>query len=120
MLLDATCNHKQAPITVTLGDDSVKKAAVDTIPKHRDASGESLKTKGKVSHEYLLKGCPTIIIVKIENQESPLILIPRIPLQKEFDKEGLEISFNYHLLKMRTPEGCEKGIPAEITEVSLN
>src|SRR5205814_10695374 len=105
--------------------NSVKKAATDTMPKHsatdtipKQAATENLKTKGNISHEYLPKGCPTIIIVRIQNQE-PLILIPRIPLQKEFDKEGVEIRFNYHLLKMRTPEGCEKGIPADITDVSL-
>lgn len=71
---------------------------------------------GKVSHQYKAGGCATVIIVAQE--EGELVLIPKDKLSKEFDVDGLEIRFNYHPLKMPQPAGCEKGIPAEITDVS--
>ena len=52
----------------------------------------------------------------IEGEAKPLILIPRDPLDTALDVDGLEIIFNYHLLKMRNPPGCDQGMPAEISE----
>jgi hypothetical protein len=76
------------------------------------------RTAGKVSHQYRAGGCATVIIVARENQDKPLTLIPREPLSSEFDIDGLAIKFNYLTLKMRNPNGCLVGIPAEITNVS--
>lgn len=70
-------------------------------------------TTGKVSHMYKDKGCNTVVIVSEE-----LVLIPKDPLPKELDVDGLEIKFNYHSLKMPQPAGCEKGIPAELSDIS--
>lgn len=75
-------------------------------------------TKGEVSHEYRATGCATVILVANEDGSS-MTLIPKDKLDSKFDKNGLKISFNYHPLKMANPAGCSVGIPAEITDISL-
>jgi hypothetical protein len=45
-------------------------------------------------------------------------LIPKDKLASEYDMDGLEITFNYHPLKMPNPAGCTVGMPAEITDLS--
>jgi len=76
------------------------------------------QTSGKVSHEYKADGCNTIIIVASADGGEDQILIPSNQLAKEFDKDGLEIKFNFRLLKMPNPEGCVRGNVAEITDIS--
>ena len=76
------------------------------------------RIEGKVSFQYRSGGCATVIIVKQPGKENVLTLIPSLPLAKEFDIDGLTIKFNYHPLKMRNPDGCTVGIPAEITDLS--
>ena len=39
-------------------------------------------------------------------------------LADDMDKDGLNIYFDYQPLKMKNPEGCNVGIPAEITNIS--
>lgn len=75
---------------------------------------EKPKATGKVSHQYQAMGCETVII--IENEENPIILIPKSKLN-EYDIDGLEICFSYRALRMPNPTGCMKGMPAEITEI---
>lgn len=90
--------------------------------KKKDTSQEqpaSLgKTIGKVSHEYKNQGCNTVILVETEGQT--LVLIPAEPLPAEFDKNGTTLRFDYHPLKMMQSEGCPKGIPAELVNISKN
>ena len=121
IMLATTCHQqKQNTMSPFFNADSIEAVKQDTSSKSSEPIlSASPKTKGKVSHEFAGNGCLVIIKVKAENEEAPLVLIPRNQLPKEFDKEGLEISFNYHPLKMQTPAGCGKGIPAEITDVSL-
>ena len=76
------------------------------------------KTIGTVSHQYQSTGCHTVIIVKTEDASNPITIIPKDALSAEFDKEGKEIYFDYHPLKMPQPEGCSQGIPAEVTNIS--
>jgi hypothetical protein len=120
IFLSIACNHPKETTTISpsFNGDSVATSKTDTTSKTSKPSQLTPKTKGKVSHQFASKGCATVIVVNSENGEEQ-ILIPRAPLEKQFDKEGLEIFFNYHPLKMRQPPGCEKGIPAEITDVSL-
>lgn len=73
-------------------------------------------TRGKVSHQFRKSGCATVIIVKGNNGEEELVLIPKDALKKEIDIDGMIIYFNYHPLKMRNPPGCVTGMPAEITD----
>jgi hypothetical protein len=91
--------------------------------KHRSAKQVDVaeipsgKTLGIVSHKYRDTGCATVIIVKKDGQED-LTLIPKDTLQKEIDVDGLEIFFNYRLLKMKNPAGCNTGTPALLTDIS--
>jgi hypothetical protein len=77
------------------------------------------KTQGKVSHEYRATGCKTVIVIKTDDATNPLVIIPISPLPDAFDKDGLTLYFNYKLSRIKNPEGCMKGIPAEVTEISL-
>lgn len=74
------------------------------------------KTIGKVSHQFRVTGCSTVIVV--EGITPPLILIPKNKLPDKLDENGLEISFNYKKLKMPQPVGCSKGSPAELTDIT--
>lgn len=73
-------------------------------------------TVGKVSHKYRATGCATVIVFSKDGNE--MTLIPKDKLPAALDVDGLEINFNYHLLKMPNPEGCTAGVPAEITDIS--
>jgi hypothetical protein len=77
------------------------------------------KTQGKVSHEYRATGCKTVVVVKTVDASNPMILIPITALPDKFDKDGLNIYFNYSLSRIKNPEGCSHGIPAELTDISL-
>ena len=94
------------------------KSEVSVTNNEQKTDISDTRTVGKVSHQYRAGGCPTVIIVALENQDKPLTLIPSMPLSLEFDTDGLAIKFDYHLLKMRNPNGCLVGIPAEITNIS--
>ena len=80
------------------------------------ASSVSNKTLGTVSHKYKSAGCNTIII--IEKEKDRLVLIPSQSLPNEFDKDGMEIYFDYNMLKIPSPAGCGEGIPATISNIS--
>jgi|WetSurMetagenome_2_1015567.scaffolds.fasta_scaffold331557_2 hypothetical protein len=94
-----------------------KKASTDANNSSNQTT-QSSKTAGTVSHQYSSSGCAVVIIVKTEEGQDPLTLIPAGPIPSEFDKDGLLIYFNYRLLKMPNPAGCTIGIPAEITDIS--
>jgi len=87
-------------------------------PINTEQNQETPKTIGKVSHEYSANGCPVVILVKLQDSKDILTLIPMTPLGKEFDADGNEISFDYRLLKMPNPQGCNTGIPAEIKNIT--
>lgn len=74
-------------------------------------------TIGTVSHQYREGGCATVIIVSQPEGDS-MVLIPKDPLPEKLDKDGLVILFDYRVLKMPNPEGCNVGIPAEIINIS--
>jgi hypothetical protein len=76
------------------------------------------KSFGTVSFQYKATGCSTVIVIKDEAQNNTITLIPKDKLPDEFDKDGLEIYFNYRPLKMPNPKGCSIGIPASITDIS--
>jgi hypothetical protein len=58
-----------------------------------------------------------MIIVQNKNTNDSLMLIPRL-LGNEFDVDKMEIYFDYRILRMPTPKGCDKGIPVDVTNVS--
>lgn len=74
-------------------------------------------SSGKVSHQYRAAGCLTVILV--DKAGESLVLIPTNQLPAQFDKDGLMLKFNYQLLKMPNPKGCEVGIPAELSNIGI-
>jgi hypothetical protein len=84
----------------------------------KEAAAPVGKNFGTVSFQYKATGCSTVIVIKDEAQNNTITLIPKEKLPDEFDKDGLEIYFNYRPLKMPNPKGCSIGIPASITDIS--
>lgn len=89
-------------------------ATIITSCKTKETTTSSVmgKTSGKVSHEYKAGGCSAVIVTN-----DGVTLIPKDDLQKEFDVDGLNVTFDYITLKMPQPAGCTTGIPAEITNL---
>jgi hypothetical protein len=87
--------------------------------KTTDTSQPANTTKfvGIVSHQYKSSGCGTIVLYKREIEKDTLFLIPMTSLG-EFDKDGLEISFNYRMLRVHNPKGC-KGIPVQLSDIKV-
>ena len=85
----------------------VKKTTI--VPEH---AGNTL---GKVSHQFSSSGCSIVVIIKKEQDN--LILLPKDILPKEYDIDGLELYFNYRLLKMKNSDGCNDGLPAQLTDI---
>ena len=73
---------------------------------------------GIVSFKYKADGCTSVIIMKTEDGGES-VLIPKDKLDSKFDKDGLEIYFDYTGLRMPNPEGCVTGIPAAISNISI-
>jgi NADPH-dependent curcumin reductase CurA len=72
---------------------------------------------GTVSHQYRATGCKTVIIV---DGDERVTIIPVEGLPESMDVDGTKISFDYTTLRMPQPEGCNTGLPASLTNVSLN
>ncbi|MFI5148305.1 MAG: hypothetical protein ACHQRM_01120 [Bacteroidia bacterium] len=85
-----------------------------TAPAAGNANSDT-KTTGKVSHAY--GTCGTVIVIPSITGADPMILIA-VGLPAELDVEGLEISFHYHPLKRKNPDGCRAGFPASITDAT--
>lgn len=83
---------------------------------HAAKDSSLFTSSGKISHMYSAGGCGAVIISDKNPQHDTLILIP-VPSLKEFDKVGLEIKFNYRILKIHTPKGCGAGIPVQIMNI---
>ncbi len=89
-------------------------ASIITSCKTKEAATSSAigKTSGKVSHEYKAGGCSAVIVTS-----DGVTLIPKDALKKEFDVDGLNVTFDYITLKMPQPAGCTTGMPAEISNL---
>lgn len=89
-------------------------ASIFTSCKTKETAASSTmgKTSGKVSHEFKAGGCSAVIITS-----DGVTLIPKDALKKEFDVDGLNVTFDYITLKMPQPAGCTTGIPAEISNL---
>ena len=94
---------------------SKKEAAVSST---KENTASIPKINGKVSHQYRAGGCATVIIIPASGGVNEITLIPKDKLAKEFDVDGMQISFNYQTLRMPQPDGCTVGMPADIKDVS--
>jgi hypothetical protein len=111
-LLAFSCKTRDQTPTTT-------QVQIQTVDVWTGPTNKVPKTQGKVSHEYKATGCNTVLVVKTADNANPMVLIPISPLPAEFDKDGIDLYFNYRLSRMKNPEGCVKGIPAEVTDISL-
>lgn len=75
-------------------------------------------TEGVVSHQYRKSGCQTVIVIK--NLQETFTIIPVEGFDAKYDKDNLKISFDYLPLKMKNPDGCNVGIPAEIKNITVD
>lgn len=103
-------------IVVFSGCKSVKTKHSSSSTQIQEQPANTDKTKGTVSFQFKETGCRSVILVT--NDDGEMILIPKDNLPEEFDIDGLQIYFNYRLLKMPNPDGCSKGMPAEITNLT--
>ena len=71
-------------------------------------------TIGTVSHKFRATGCKTVIFVN----QSEQVLIPIEGLPQDLDVDGRVITFDFNLLRMPQPEGCNIGQPAQLSNVA--
>jgi len=94
---------------------SKEPATVETVSVIEDPAF----TYGKVTHLINANQCTSIIVLnKDARSNNELILLPKDPLSAELNKEGTELKFHYRPLKIKNPEGCLKGMPVALTEVT--
>ena len=100
-----------------------KQVAVDENSDNSNNNNSSTTnglTLGKISHKYRASGCATVVLVEQkDNPGEELTLIPAQAFPSTMDVDGLEIYFDYRLLRMPNPEGCSTGIPAEFQNVRV-
>jgi hypothetical protein len=112
-MLSAACKVKATK------ESSIKNktATQESSLKAQEMLNNENKTLGKVSHKYKATGCS--VVIEINSDGEIQTLIPKDKLAAEFDVDGVEIYFNFHVLRMPQPAGCTVGQPAEITDINL-
>lgn len=103
-LLFVSCKSKQTAASANITDATNQPA-------------NTIKAIGIVSHQYKKSGCGTMILCKREAEKDTLFLIPMTSLG-EFDKDGLEVYFNYRILRVHNPIGC-KGTPVQVYDIKV-
>lgn len=94
------------------------KCCKDRCEKKHDVNQEQPvigTTTGTVSHQFRETGCATVVIISGEEE---ITLIPMSGLPDELNVDGKIILFDYTTSRMPQPEGCMKGLPAMLTNVS--
>ena len=113
--LISSCKSKKqaaASSTTTASTATATATPSEGVALTTSTAGETI---GKVSHKYKSTGCSTVILVNKDGTE--VTLIPKDKMPSDLDVDGLEIKFNYRVLRMPQPEGCTVGQPAEITDL---
>ena len=75
-----------------------------------------LQAEGKISLKYK-DSCRTMIILNMPSVQDTAWMIPIPPLDKDFDSEGLEVTFGYRRLAIANPKGCNAGVPVQLYNV---
>lgn len=73
------------------------------------------KTEGVVTTKFKNKGCGSLVMIVSGGKK--IFLMPKSPLEKEFDKNKLRIKFTYRRLRMPSPPNCEFCYMVELKEV---
>lgn len=101
-------------LTVSLFAFSSCKCCKESKKCDKNVTVTQGSTTGTVSHKYRDSGCKTVILVS----ESEQVLIPVEGLPQDLDVDGKEITFDFTVLRMPQPEGCNTGQPAQLSNVS--
>jgi hypothetical protein len=99
ILLSCSCLKKEASTTAN-------------FIQQRENIQNEMVVEGIVSHEFLTKGCSTIIKTTKDHK----VFIPFQTLPKEFDVDKLFIIFTYKISKRMQAQGCE-GVPIVIKSI---
>lgn len=73
------------------------------------------KTEGVVTTKFKKKGCGSLVTIVSGGKK--IFLMPKAPLEKEFDKNKLRIKFTYRRLRMPSPPNCEFCYMVELKEI---
>jgi hypothetical protein len=93
-------------------------SVANTSTTTNETSTVDSKTLGKVSHQFHVKSCSTVIIVVLKDFKE-IMLEPVNKLEKDIDIDGLAIKFNYRPSRKVQTQGCVNGIPAMISEIEI-
>lgn len=115
VLLAFSCKNGKG---VATQKEAPKKAEEESVidPKSKDDANDF--SRGIVSLELKKNGCAALVKGFTPDGEE-LVLIPNKPLGN-LEKEGQKIKFHFRLLRMPQPEGCTKGVPAELTDLTVD
>lgn len=73
------------------------------------------KLEGVVSSKFKNKGCGYLVQVKVGGKK--MYFMPKTPLEKAFEKNGMRIKFNYRRLRLPSPPNCEFCYMVELKEI---
>lgn len=73
------------------------------------------KVEGQITTKFSKKGCGTLITINSGGKK--IYLMPKAPLDKEFDKNKLRIKLTYRRLRMPSPPNCEFCYMVDIKEI---
>ncbi|HTB06057.1 MAG TPA: hypothetical protein VK806_03815 [Bacteroidia bacterium] len=94
-----------------------KSQTADTASQKKDTVKAVKHTlEGIVSHKY--KECGTVILVYNKQRHDTTILIPMGSSLKDYDIDGLVITFQSRHLMIHNPKGCVRGSPVIVYDVA--
>lgn len=73
------------------------------------------KLEGVVSHKFKKQGCGILVTVKVGGKK--IFFMPKTPLTKDLEKNGLHIKFNYRRLRIPSPPNCEFCYMVELRDI---
>ncbi len=106
LILGTSCRTKKVKTQI---EDNPPKVETEVIKQGTNV--------GQVSHQYKSDGCKSIIIIDNVDGSQPQILIPIKGLESDFDVDGMNITFDFILSRVKQPEGCKQGQPAILSNV---
>lgn len=89
--------------------------AVSYSQEQPKSISEEGKLTGIVSSKFKKKGCGYLVQVKIDGKK--MYFMPKSPLDKEFQKNGITVKFNYRRLRLPSPPNCEFCYMVELKDI---
>jgi hypothetical protein len=94
----------------------ISQTADTTIHKSDTVKAVKRIMEGVVTHKY--KECGTVILVFNKQHHDTTMLIPMGSSLKEFDVDGLAITFQCRHLMIHNPKNCVKASPVIVYDVA--